>query len=138
VTNMTIPQTRQATVSAAPCPPWCHEHFGDLHEHRSGVQVWDNPAANEGDDWRVEVSLYRGDDNSPWMPTAEIGDTVVELYITGESGMINVAADENRPQLSGYLLPDQIRSLAKWLLAKADEADPHHTNGQPSLLGLER
>lgn len=121
----------------APCPPWCHEHFGDLHEHRSGVQVWDNPDPDEGDDWRVEVTLYRGDDYSSWMPTAEIGDTVVELYITGDIGMINVA-DGNRPELSGYLLPDQARSLAMWLLTMADAADPHHTNGQPSLLGLDR
>jgi hypothetical protein len=33
--------------------------------------------------------------------------------------------------LGGYLMPDQIRALARWLLAMADEADPHHTNGKP-------
>ena len=115
----------------APCPPWCHEHFGDVHEHRSGVQVWDNPGPGEGEDWRVGVRLYRGDDYSSWMPTAEIGDTVIELYITGDAGIIT-ADDDGRPELSGYLLPNQVRSIAMWLLAMADGADPCRTDGQPS------
>jgi hypothetical protein len=142
VTNMTIPQTRQPTVSAAPCPSWCDDDHGDdPHTHYSAICEWAKPAAGHGDDWRVEVRLYRGDDDSPWLPTAAIGDTVVELYLNGDYGMID-ANEDDRPELSGYLLPDQIRSLAMWLLAMADEADPNHTNGEPSvrlpLLGLKQ
>jgi hypothetical protein len=126
--NMTTPQTRQATASAPPCPSWCetNHHVSDPYTHYSATWEWANPAPDDGDDWRIGICLYRGDD--PLYD--EVGDTGIEIYVTGDGFMIN-ADEEDRPELGGYLMPDQIRALATWLLAMADEADPHHTNGKP-------
>lgn len=111
---------------APPCPSWCDaSHSGDPFTHYSAIWEWDK-AAIDGDDWRVGICLYRGDD----CLFPGVGDTAIELYITGDGQMIN-ADEEDRPELGGYLMPDQIRALATWLLAMADRADPNHTNGKP-------
>lgn len=113
------PRCRQA---APPCPAWCdRDHGDDLYVHHSPPVRWINPE-DCGDDWRVEVSLYRGDD---WMHPHPIGDTAIDLYISGDGSMID-AGDEDRPELSGYLMPNDLRNLARWLLQVAEHADPPH------------
>jgi hypothetical protein len=124
-----MPQPR-TDAAIPPCPSWCDApHPSDPYTHYSAVCEWANPATHEGDDWRIGIYLYRGDD----CLFNDVGDTAVELYITGDGSMIN-ADEEDRPELGGYLMPDQIRALATWLLAMADKADPFGTNGKPTLI----
>lgn len=136
---MTLTHQAQTVIPGprkAPCPVWCDDnHDDEIYRHNSDIYSWKNPSDIDGNDWQAHAHLYRGDDDSSWMTTVETGNTVVELYLNGDEGMVD-ANGEGRPELAGYLLPHQVRSLALWLLALADAADPHHTDGVPLGLAL--
>ena len=118
---MTIPQTRQATVSALPCPPWCRSHDGyDLLLHCSDWRTW--PDNNTTDSMDMDV------------PSFEF--QAVRHDMTGRDGvrigMVDFNIRTDRPdRTDGYLCCDDVRELARWLLALADEFDPHRLNGEP-------
>lgn len=123
-----VTQSQQVPSCGWRCPAWCDgDHEPDApYIHRGAVQCWSN-GDEEGNDLRVEVSLYRGDD---CLYPHLSGDTAIDLYFSGDDSMIDIT-DEGRPELSGFVMPDELRSLARWLLAVAEQADPHHRNGKP-------
>ncbi|HET9256169.1 MAG TPA: hypothetical protein VFO16_13345 [Pseudonocardiaceae bacterium] len=111
-------------ASVPPCPDWCVS-AGHRDErpatHLSATRVF------EANGWRVEARLYRADDD---IPRPASGWTAVEIEISGEQ-LTGHVDDAGQPSLEGCLMPDEARSLARWLLAQAQEADPHHRNGEP-------
>jgi hypothetical protein len=96
--------------------------------HASTPRVWSAPT-NDGDAWRLGMSICRSDEPRS-SRLYHIGETYLELSVTGTGAMIDI--DESGcPALSGYLIPDTARSLARWLLAVADQADPRR-HGDPA------
>jgi hypothetical protein len=108
-----------------PCPPWCdHDEYDDEYPvHHSASRVWKSPHVDNYAP-SVEVSFYRGDEVN------EVGMTDMDLRIVGATPYTGVVKDGN-PALVGSFTANDARSLARALVAWADEIDPHRTNGVP-------
>jgi hypothetical protein len=99
----------------------------DAPVHFSAPRVWQNAAPGDVHDYlTVRVSFRRGDEINHG--GYDVGDCDMTVRFAGYGGALSVD-DQGRCVLESDMTADRARDLARWLNARADEIDPHHTNG---------
>src|SRR6185312_12783435 len=98
-------------AEAPACPVWCAFHACSWH--CSEWRVWETD-----DSPRFALRLVRHDDDG------QVGMVDVDVRVLPAPG--NQVLDGD-----GVLECDDLRELARWMLAVAEAADPDRTNGEP-------